>query len=126
MMTGVVSSDREVLLRIVVRGPNGREQGVDAVVDTGFNGYLTLPHSVVAALGLVYHSQTVAMLADGSTVPLRRHEGTVDWHAQARDVMVLEADGGPLVGMSLLYGSRMTLDVVEGGVVIIEPTPRET
>ena len=37
--------------------------------------------------------------------------------------MLLDADGGPLVGMSLLYGSRVTLDVVDGGPITIEPLP---
>ena len=27
----------------------------------------------------------------------------------------------PLVGMALLRGSRVTMDVVEGGAVVIEP-----
>lgn len=74
----------------------------------------------MVALGLTYHSQVIAMLADGSSVALRRHEAIVDWNGQARDVLVLETEGGPLVGMSLLYGSRMTLDIVEGGVVMID------
>ena len=34
------------------------------------------------------------------------------------------AAGGSLVGMSLLYGNRVVLDVVEGGEVLIEPLPR--
>nr|MBC8228759.1 clan AA aspartic protease [bacterium] len=45
------------------------------------------------------------------------------WHNQEREVLVLQADGGPLVGMSLLYGSRVTLDVVDGGDVIIDILP---
>jgi hypothetical protein len=38
-------------------------------------------------------------------------------------VLVLAADGGPLVGLSLLYGHRVTLDVVDGGRVSIEALP---
>jgi len=34
---------------------------------------------------------------------------------------VLDADGGPLVGRSLLRGSRTRLDVEDGGPVSIEP-----
>jgi hypothetical protein len=37
--------------------------------------------------------------------------------------LVLEADGGPLVGMALLRGSRMTMDIEVGGTVMIEPLP---
>ncbi len=63
------------------------------------------------------------MLADGSTVPLRKYEGTVLWQGQSREVIVLEASGDPLAGMSLLYGSLPTLQVVDGGDVTIRPLP---
>ena len=45
------------------------------------------------------------------------------WHGQERDVLVLQVDGGPLVGMSLLYGNRVTLEIVEDGDVTINPLP---
>jgi hypothetical protein len=37
--------------------------------------------------------------------------------------MVLEADGGALIGMALLYRSRLTLEVLDGGPVTIELLP---
>jgi predicted aspartyl protease len=79
-----------------------------------------LPPSLVAALGLAYHSETLALLGDGSTVSFHKYEATVLWHGQDREVIVLEAAGGPLAGMALLYGSRVTLDIVDGGDVTIE------
>jgi clan AA aspartic protease len=123
VITGVITADREATLRLSAFGPSGQEQEIEATIDTGFNGFLTLPASSVATLGLPYHSQTVATLGDGSHVLLRLYEASVDWEGRARDVLVLEADGGPLVGMDLLYGSRMTLDIVDGGLVTIEPLP---
>jgi hypothetical protein len=54
---------------------------------------------------------------------LRQLEAVVSWDGQDRNVMVLEANGGPLLGMSLLYGSRVTLDVVDGGPVTIQTLP---
>ncbi len=45
------------------------------------------------------------------------------WYGQEREVLVLQADGGPLVGMSLLYGSRVMLEVVDNGDVTIDPLP---
>ena len=66
------------------------------------------------------------MLADGSTVELQRFDGFVEWHDELREVMVLAAEGGPLIGMSLLRGSRITIDVDDGGLVAVEPlTQRE-
>jgi predicted aspartyl protease len=63
------------------------------------------------------------ILAGGSIVALEVHRGTVTWDGADRGVLVLAADGDPLVGMSLLRGSRVTLDVVDGGPVTIAPLP---
>ena len=41
MITGVVSAAREARIPIRVRGPTGQEQDIDAVIDTGYNGWLT-------------------------------------------------------------------------------------
>jgi clan AA aspartic protease len=120
-MTGVITADREAVLQVLVRGPDGQETSIEAVVDTGFNGFLTLASAIVAALGLTYHSEALATLADGSTVSLSKYLGTVLWHGQEREAIVLQADGGSLVGMSLLYESRVILDVIDGGSVLIEP-----
>jgi clan AA aspartic protease len=123
MMTGVISSQREAKLSLTVRSSHGPDQAVQAVIDTGFDGDLTLPSSLIRALGLPYHSRTIATLADGSFVPLRIFRATVVWDGQDRTAYVLEADGGPLLGMGMLYGSRVTLDVVDGGDVRIEGLP---
>jgi hypothetical protein len=37
--------------------------------------------------------------------------------------MVLSSEGGSLVGMLLLRGSRLTIDVIDGGKAIIQPLP---
>ena len=48
----------------------------------------------------------------------------VVWHGRERDVLVSEVEGEPLVGISLLYGSRLTVDVIEGGSAAIEELPQ--
>ena len=123
MITGVITPDREAVFHLVVRGPQGQEQRMEAVIDTGFNGFLTLPPTLVAALHLPYHSGALATLGDGSTVALRKYEATLLWEGQERDILVLEAGGGSLAGMSLHYGSRVTLEIVDGGPVTIEALP---
>ena len=42
MIAGVFS-DHEARVPLVVLGPNGKEQGIAAILDTGFSGFLTLP-----------------------------------------------------------------------------------
>jgi clan AA aspartic protease len=127
MMTGRVTARREATLRLTVLGPDQRQHAVDAVLDTGFNGFLTLSSHVVRTLRLPLRLPFVghrrATLGDGSIVVLDLYLATVLWHEQAREVLVLQADGGPLVGMALLYGSRVVLHVVDDGDVLIEPWP---
>jgi predicted aspartyl protease len=50
MITGRVTALREATVDLTVTGPNQRRQGMDAVLDTGFNGFLTRPNDVVRAL----------------------------------------------------------------------------
>jgi len=123
MMTGRVTARREATLRLAVMGPAHRQHAVDAVLDTGFNGFLTLPSHVVQTLQLPFVGHRRATLGDGSIVVLDLYLATVLWHEQEREVLVLQADGEALVGMALLYGSRVVLYVVDDGDVLIEPWP---
>ncbi len=66
MIEGVVNARLEAVLSLSLLGPAGQEREVDVVVDTGFNGYLTLPPELVADLGLPVVGDAEAVLADGS------------------------------------------------------------
>lgn len=83
---------------------------------TGLNSY---PESLVSTLGLSYHSQIIVKLGDGSDRTLREYVATIVWDGQERDVLVLAAEGEPLVGMAMLYGHEVFLNVVDGGHVTI-------
>lgn len=93
------------------------------MVDTGFNGFLTLPLPQIARLGFPYEGAADVILGDGETVRLDTFAATVLWEGQAREGIVLAAEGSPLVGMALLTGSRVTLEVEDGGLVTIERLP---
>ena len=120
MIVGVVTAAREAVLPVQVQGPAGHRVTVDAVLDTGFTGFLTLPTAVVAALGLPFAGTSRATLSDGSAVGLDVFEATVLWDGRPRAITVLAAEGGVLVGMALLMGFRLTLDGVVGGRVALE------
>ncbi len=62
-------------------------------------------------------------LGDGSMVVLDLYLATVLWDTQPREVLVLAAEGGPLMGMAMLYGNRVMLHVVDNGDVLIDPWP---
>jgi predicted aspartyl protease len=66
-------------------------------------------------------SPDAVTLGDGSTAVLDLYRARLLWHDRERNVLVLQADGDPLLGMALLDGSRMSVDVVVDGIVRIEP-----
>ena len=123
MITGILTAAREAVIPVVVRGPLGHEAAVDAVIDTGFTGWLTLPTALVVALGLPFAGTTRATLSDGSEVAIDVFEATVVWDTRDRLVTVLATEGGVLVGMAMLLGFRLTLDGAVGGLLRIEALP---
>jgi clan AA aspartic protease len=123
MINGKVTTTLEAMIDIEVSGPNPTPQQTEAVIDTGFNGYLTLPSHLVGLLNLPLAGSRYATLGDGSVVSLDAYYATISWHGQNRKVLVLEGDGAALVGMSLLHGSRFSMDVVIDGDLVIEELP---
>ncbi len=123
MMTGVVSAYPEALVRITIRGPGGQEQEVETVIDTGFDGALTLPPALITTLGLPWRRRGRALLADGTDTLFDIYEALVVWDGTPRRIAVDAADTDPLIGMSLLYGYELTIQTVQGGSVMIQALP---
>jgi len=111
------------MVRLVVLDMAHQPHDVDVVIDTGFNGFLTLPHATVQTLQLPLAGNRRVTLGDGSMVVLDLYLATVLWDTQPREVLVLAAEGGPLMGMAMLYGNRVMLHVVDNGDVLIDPWP---
>jgi len=124
VISGTVTSDREAVVRLEALGSNGQRQGIEAVIDTGFTGFLTLPAHMITALKLPLVGERQATLADGSQIVLDMYLAWVLWHeGQEREVLILQAEGGPLVGMELLYGNQVVMNGVDEGEVIIDAMP---
>ena len=115
MLTGTVSDDLQAWIAIEILAPNGQTHPIEAVLDTGFNGELALPATTISQLGLPEDIRRPAVTATGDRVSLMTYRGTVLWYGQLRSIQVVEADSEPLLGMELLLGSRVTMDVREGG-----------
>ena len=122
MITGVVKSD-EARIRLKVKGRRGREQEVEAVIDSGFTGALTLPPALIATLGLRWRSVDRATLADGSMCVFQVYLGKLVWDGKVRTILVAEADADPLVGMRLLRGHELKMQVRARGKVTIKRLP---
>ncbi len=121
MMTGQITANRGAVIELEIVGSEQIREKAEAVIDTGFNGYLTLPSDVVSHLQLQLAGNRRATLGDGNTVVLDVYLAKVVWHSHQREVLALETEGSPLIGMSLLYGNRVMLTVVNDGDVTIDP-----
>ncbi len=120
MIIGTVNADREPVIRIRVRDINGQEHEREAVLDTGFTGWLTLPPDFITALGLPWKELGTAILADGSQIFFDVYDAAVVWDGMAIAISVDESDSEPLVGMGLMYGYRILIEDVDGGLVQLE------
>lgn len=120
MMNGFVNQNCEATIRLVVSNQSKQRRAIDAVIDTGFTGFLTLPLIVINSLNLRLYSREEGTLGDGSTCIFDVYSGLVIWDSEYRYIDVNAAETEPLVGMSLLYGYRIQLDAIEGGIVVIQ------
>jgi clan AA aspartic protease len=104
---------------LAVRGPSGGSRIIEAVIDTGFSGFLTLPSSIIVPLGLIWRGEAQAILGDGRRHQFDVYSATVEWDGRERHVEVDVAETSPLVGMGLLAGHDLCIEAVAGGKVSI-------
>lgn len=124
MIKGIVRG-RESLIRLTVLGPRGRQHTIEAVIDTGYTGGLTLPPLIISTLGLRWRTFGRATLADGSMSYFDVYQAKVEWDGRVRSVLVDEFDATPLVGMALLRGYELRMQVRPRGKVTLKRLPRK-
>jgi clan AA aspartic protease len=124
MIRGIVNARREAIINIETEDFSGQFRQVDAVIDTGFNRFVMLPESTIAALGLRRLFREHAELGDGSIRLLPVYRTFVNWDGTRRKVDVHAADAGvAFIGMALLAGYELRIEVAPRGGVTIEAMP---
>lgn len=119
MMYGSVNQNCEAILPVVVKN-NTQTEVIDAVIDTGFSGFLTLPSSTIAALDLVWKGRDTATLGDGTFCIFEVYIATVIWDGQYCTIDINESETVPLIGMRLLRGYDLHIQAIEGNSVKLE------
>ena len=117
MITGIVNADFEPIISLSLQGADGQIYTQDAIVDTGFNGWLSLPPDLIAQLNLRWKRRGRAILGDGSECVFNVYEAIVVWDGDLLTIPIDEADSEPLIGMSLMEGYQLMVQVFEGGLV---------
>ena len=111
-VTGYVDRLRQPRIKLTVKG-NRQSARIEPVVDTGFNGALSLPVAIAIPLGLELYGRIPVELADG----LMKNElvflGSVIWRGQERLIKIfLTESKAALIGSGLLQGQKLDIDYV--------------
>jgi clan AA aspartic protease len=118
-MTGQVIG-RQPHISVVFAIPNQPGIGIEFVIDTGFEGTLTLPEAAILAMRLPFEQRIQANLADDSSVPVDVYKATIIWQDREIEVSVLAMGHRPLLGTALLDGNDLHVRFRDGGPLNIE------
>ena len=115
-------------LSLTVAGPGGNRRTIEATLDTGFTGAISLPIELIERLELDYVRDRVVTLADGSQRDTAIFRGSVMLAGEWRDTEVHCSGHIALAGMRLMYGAKVSFDAVPGGGICFAslnlPQPR--
>jgi clan AA aspartic protease len=123
MITGTVNGRFEMVIKLPVRDSVGQEHEIEAILDTGFTGSLTLPPSLIGSLNLPWRSRSSAILANSRVEQFDVHAATVIWDGVPRHILIQAMDNPPLLGMALLANYDLRARVIVGGSVQVEAVP---
>ena len=116
----MVTGEQQALVVVDIVDGEDLLQPIEVILDTGFTDYLTLPSDSIQELGLPSVGRRTFELANGELFEFDAHLATVEWHGRLSDALVLKSDSAPLLGMTLFWGSRVTVDALADGQVTIE------
>jgi clan AA aspartic protease len=123
MIRGHVNALHEAIIPLRLRGPTGKELVIDAIIDTGFTGKLTLPQSVIQSLELINPIAGEAALADGTIRHYDVFEADLLWDGHWKRVAISELGDEVLAGMKLLVGYELRIALRVGGAVELISLP---
>lgn len=123
MMTGTVLGTLEPVIQLIVRDSMGADHRVNFLIDTGFSGYVALPAQWISRLGLTVQGDGQLTLADNQNIVTSMYETTLVWNNTIRTIDVFELPGDPMIGTSLLFDFRLTINFVNGGNVTLQRLP---
>ena len=96
MINGIVNDEFEAIITLKISSNNGRVYEQSAIIDTGFNGWLSFPPDIINQLGLPWKRRGLAILGDGSECIFDVYQASIIWD------------------------DKLTVEVIAGGLVKIE------
>ncbi len=125
-MNGTVNESLEALLPVMLLDREGQPFEVDVVIDTGATNWLALPVEIIDELQLPQLDYEQVTFVDGQVIDYKTYACQMLWLGRVLTVQAIELNADPLLGMRLLEGCRLTIDVRAGGAVRVsddKPAP---
>ncbi len=120
MIIGSVNSNLEAIIPISIYGLNNQIYTIDGILDTGFDGWLSLSPDLVTQLNLTWKRQGRAILADGSESIFNSYEAVILWDGVRLTIPIDEANSEPLVGISLMSNYQLIIQIFPEGKVELQ------
>lgn len=119
MIAGTVGWLRRPTVSIEIVGRDGLARSVEVYVDTGFSGDLTLPKVAIERLSLLPNDAVNMQIGDGAYATFTTYQATILWRDVSREIVVLEFEIWPVIGIGLLWQCNLSIDFAPGGGVSI-------
>jgi clan AA aspartic protease len=121
MKRGIVNEDLEPRVPLAFVSATGSRTEIEMVVDTAFEGFVTLPRHILRNLRRLKRGTVRTVLADDSESRTDYYVCTIIWNGRRRPIQVLMMDGDPLLGTEMMRNYSLSVDFVPGGTVSIRP-----
>ena len=119
MINGIVIG-RQPQLKVIVRISGFPDLEIGCVINTGFEGALSLPVAAITKLQLPYVLSINTNLANDENVVTPVHRATVVWDGVELEVPVLAMGLRPQIGTLLLNNCNLNIDFSDGSILSIE------
>ncbi len=118
MATGYLDANGDPHIKLKVSGPITTGTEMDFLIDTGYQGFVSIPLVQAFPIGLILSGTTNIVMANGQPQPRLMCLGGVTCDGtQEVGLVVIESTGQtPLVGMEFLrrFNKRLVVDPVNG------------
>ncbi|WP_263379702.1 pepsin/retropepsin-like aspartic protease family protein [Granulicella paludicola] len=120
--TGFFDKSGSPALKIQISGPFAKAVEFDAILDTGFTGFICMPLLRALPLGLMLYGTTSVELADGSTSMKLTAKGMATVGEEKKvGVVILEPTANDiLIGMAFLRTFQKALFVTQNLVFLVD------
>lgn len=111
MLKGVVNSRGEPLVPILLASHSRRRYRHPAVIDTGFNGHLSLPEKLARRYGWQWVGYESYEIATGDIVQEKVFLGRIHWFGSLQEVYAVASHAKDiLIGTRLLEPHRLSIN----------------